>query len=424
MFASLGLAVLLASEGGDAATRDAFVQALTSLDADIGARKLDERADRLAQLQGATEAWLGIEAAGAAGADSGPLTSLQVDLLERVAAKLSRESVIEGIRASLDANADRGWRAGAFRLLDGRATSEDLVLLVDLVRASDHGIAPEDPLVTDLESTLAVVARRDLRLLGMSPWFAENAPVLQPTFLRALGESGEPEALPHLARALENRDLALVAIRQIARLAGKAAPGFRADLATRVRPFLEWSDEATRRHAIRALVALGDEESVPALLKIVENETASRHEAEFAALGELTGRNFPPDAPRWRRWYDEDRRWVESEGTATIERLSAKDDARVVDAMRELASHGLARDRSAEAVARVLRDHTSPAVRNQACLALAQLRSKAAMETLIDALADQDTLVAGSAWTALRRISGLSLPMSAKAWRDALRTGV
>jgi hypothetical protein len=42
---------------------------------------------------------------------------------------------------------------------------------------------------------------------------------------------------------------------------------------------------------------------------------------------------------------------------------------------------------------------------------------------LTAALSDSDPVVAGNAWNALRSISGLSLPLNATAWREALRAG-
>ncbi len=425
MVPSLLLALLLSAGAGDPAARDAFLEALSGLAPDVGERELDERASRLAGLSGATAAWLEIEGAGTPGAaaESDPERPVgpRRDLLERVAAKLPREPVLETIRASATEHEEPAWRAAAIELARRNATSDDVPLLVDLVRAKDGTIAADDPRVLSLESALVEIARRDVRVIGRSTWFAENAKVLEPTFLRVLGASGDPDALAPLAKALQRRDLALVAVRQIARLAEKAPPGSRAELAARVRPLLEWSDDATRRHAMRALVSLGDESSIPLLLRIVENEGAVRHEAEFAALAELSGRNLPDDPARWRRWYDDERSWVEKDSAAALERLSSKDDGVVVAALRELADHGLARDRSAEAVAGVLRVHGSAAVRNQACFALARLRSRAGVDALVGALADSDPAVAGSALRALQAITGLALPLNATAWRDALR---
>ena len=425
MGTSLCLAILLSAGAGDPAARGAFLEALTGLAPDVSARELDQRASRLAGLDEATAAWLEIESAGLPGAEADggnvPPAGAQADLLDLVAAKLPRASVLEDVRNAVSAHEDRAWRSTAIDLLARHATSEDLALFVDLVRAKDGVLVADDPLLPKLEAALLDVARRDERLLGRWEWFAENAQVLEPAFLRVLGGSGDPDALPWLAKALQRRDLAAVAMRQIGRLAGKARPEFRDELAARLRPVLEWSDDATRRHAMRALVDLGDEASIPLLLKIVENETGSRHEAEFAALAGLAGRPLPPDAARCRRWYEQERSWVEKESAAALERLGSKEDAVVVAAIRELAEHGLARDRSAGAIAEVLRVHASVAVRNQACLGLARLRSKAGVDTLVGALADSDSGVAGNALRGLQAITGLSLPMNATVWRDALR---
>jgi hypothetical protein len=419
MSLALGLALLLAAGGpGDPDVHAAFAEALGGLEAGAGARELDERAGKLALLPGASAEWLAVESA-----EGDPLAGAQVDLLDRIASRLPREAVIESVREAQAANGSAAWRGAALKLLGRHASAEDVPLLVDLLRTDEGRLSVEGPLADAFESTLAEIARRDLRIAARMPWFAENAPALRPALVRALGSSGDPEALPTLTAALQDRDLALMAIRQIARLAGKAPPELRGELSTRVRPFLVWADEATRRHAMRALVALEDESSVPELLKIVEADATVRHDAEYEALRGLTGRNLPAEAARWRSWYDSERRWLEQDASAAIGRLVSDEPGRVVAAIREIADHGLERGRLAEALSRVLREHASAAVRNQACLGLAKLRSRAGLEALTLALSDADPVVAGNALSALRTISGLSLPLNAKAWQDALRTG-
>jgi hypothetical protein len=419
MTPSLVLAILLlAGPIGDPDARAAIAEAMKAVEAGALARELDERAGRIAPLPDAAAAWLEVEAA-----EGNPPAGARADLLDRIAARLPREPVVECVRASAAANDGAAWRAAALKLLGTHASAEEVPLLVDLVRTKDGVIAAEGPLADALESTLAAVAKRDLRIAGKMAWFSENAAPLRPALVRALGASGDAEVLPVLAGALGDRDLALPALRQIARLAPRAAPSFQAELASRVRPFLVWSDEATRRHAMRILVALEDEPSVGELLKIVENEATARRDAEFQALRDLTARNLPAEAARWRQWYDAERLWAEQGAAAAIARLGSEKPEVVVAAIRELGDHGLERRRSAEALSRVLREDASAAVRNQACLALAKLRSRAGLDALTAALSDADTVVAGNALGALRAISGLSLPLNAKAWRDALRTG-
>jgi len=422
---TLVLAALAAVAPAEAGAADEFASALRGLEPELRGKQLEQRAAELALLPGSIEGWLEIQAAeGLPPSGDGapePLSAAQHDLLARVAPRLAREEVLLYVADQLKSAPKPAWRGAALDLLHWHASSADLSLLVDLVKEPDGKLPSEGPLFRGFQDTLVEIVRRDQRIYGRIPWLSENAPTLYPCAVRALGLAGEVEALPYLAGMLEDRAISRVALQEISRLAPRAPKASRAGLADRVRPYLEASDKATRGHAIRALVALRDDKAVPDLIAVVEGEDRGGRDAVFAGLRELTGRSLPDQAARWRSWYDEELRWFEKDATVALDSLGSGEEAQVVAAIRAISGHGLERDRLAEGIVRVLREHPSAAVRAQACLGLERLRSRAGLEGLALALSDPDATVGSHALQALRSITGLNLPWDPNAWREALR---
>ncbi len=417
---------LLAVAPDDPSARDEFVGALRNLQPDPPAKLLEERASELAAGSGATAAWLEIREADAlpVAADGSPtsLSAVQRELLARTAPRLPRAEVLRTLTKQATANPTAAWRGAALELLRWHASATEVPLLVELVSGARGEVPSDGPLVEGFQVTLVEIVRRDAGIYGQLDWLLAHAPPLRPTVVHALGIAGDPEALPHLAEMLEDREITGVVLQEIARLGPRAPRDARAGLADRVRPFLAASDRAARGHAIRGLVALRDEKAVQLLIEIVESPDARGQGTVFASLRELTGKNLPDQAERWRRWYAEERRWLEADAAAALEKVSSEKEADVVAAIREISGHGLERDRLAEAIARVLREHSSAVVRGQACIGLERLGSRVGLEALVQSLADPDPSVGGQALQALRSITRLSLPWDAKAWLKALRS--
>jgi len=420
------LAAVAPHDISDVGGTDGFVGALRGLEAGLSAKQMEDRAAELALLPGSIAGWLDVRAANAlppVGGDGEPepLSAIQDEMLARVAPRLAREEILLHVAERLTSKPEPAWRVAALDLLRGHGSASELELIVDLVRDADGKLPSEGPLVQAFQETMVAIVHRDARIYGRLGWVSENAAALYPSVVRSLGLAGDLEALPYLAGMLEERAVSRIALQEIARLAPRAPRASRAGLADRVRPFLEASDKATLGHAIRALVALHDEKAVPELIAMVEQDGASARAAAYAALRELTRTSLPEQPARWKRWYEEEKRWLEQDSAAALDELGAADEARVVAAIRAISAHGLDRDRLAERIVQVLHEHTSAAVRAQACIALGRLGSRVGLATLAQALSDPDPAVGEHALGALRSITGLDLPWDANAWRAALR---
>ena len=421
----LALAAIAAIVPGPPGTGDGLVGGLRALEADLSAKQMEERAAELALLPGSIDAWLDVRAADALPPPGGdgepePLTAAQHELLARIAPRFAREELLLLVADRMASKPEPAWRGAALDLLRGHGSSAELELLVELVRGPDGKLPSEGPLVDAFQEAMVAIIHRDARIYGRLGWVSENAGALYPSVARALGLSGDLEALPYLAGMLEQRGVSRVALQEIGRLAPRAPRAARAGLAERVRPFLGATDKPTLGHAIRALVLLHDEKAVPELIALVANDAFSARAAAFAALRDLTRTRLPDEAARWKAWYEAERAWIDQKSTAALDSLGVADEARVVAAIREISGHGLERDRLAEGIVRVLREHPTPAVRAQACIGLGRLGSREGVAILAQALTDPDPGVGGHALQALRSITGLDLPWDAAAWKKAL----
>ena len=147
-------------------------------------------------------------------------------------------------------------------------------------------------------------------------------------------------------------------------------------------------------------------------------ERVARDARARAALARGAHRTHAGDE-RWVAWHEAEQRWFEEDAPDVLADLASEDDARVLAAVRELASHRLHRDELAEALAELL-GHGTPSVRLCACSALQSLGSPLALPALVRALGDEDEAVARAAWSTLRRMTGLELPLDEALWLEQI----
>lgn len=384
---------------------------------------LEGRAVALARAPRAVESFLVVrsgEALSATDAQPLVLTREQEMLLERAARFLDGHEVLRLVALRVDDEAAAEWRRAALELLRWHGSSAELGLLLDLV-LDEGGRAPADAgLLEAFRVSVIELGRRDCGLAAELDRLGSAVDPVRSTLIRAVGNAGDPAALPWLADQLEEPELTATALQEIGRLAA-CHPTRAENVAVRVRPLLHDEDIALRRHAMRTVAALRDEPSIPHLAAILHTGRPGEQKAALSALQQLTGRDLPGDAAVWWAWYREERSWLAEELPAALVRLASEDDAQVIAAARAVSERGLERDRLALELA-VLLDHGSAAVRGQVCLALMQLGSAEALDPLVVALDDEDPRVRDYACRALSSLTGLALPPEAERWEEALRS--
>lgn len=409
------LLLALASLPGDPATD--FARVLHGVDLGVDEAERAKLARELAALPSAVELHLACSVTGRfPDGSQAELSAEHEALLEHAVAGLPRDELVALVEQALEQGREVDWHLAALELLARRGAARDLRLMVRLhdgghLGPDAHGefgdaaelLFEREPDALDALEDLAVVGDRSaIELMGV--------------VARTRGAAG----LDWLSAQLADDDLADAALGALGRIAPDVPLDRAPETADHLRPYLEAESAQRRRLAMRALAGLQDERSIPRLVALLASEAAGESRAAARALVELTGRDLPGDAATWNGWLAQELEWWGARSELALEALWSEDPGVAVAAVSEIAARGLLRDRLSRELARALREHPLPEVRERACRGLAQLHSRAACPELLVGLEGADGEVQQLAWRALQSVTGLAHPPESRAWREAL----
>lgn len=323
------------------------------------------------------------------------------------------------VKAAARTDSERA-RLVALECLEACATGRELVALVRL--ATPEGAAPSSPLRAALHAALLRTLERDERAFQeLVPAWRSAGALLRAELLACVGERGDPAGLELLAWVATfesgeyDRTLAETCLPLVPRAPRDEARRHLETLCS----LLSSEDSVCVQTISIALARARIEAAVPAWIELLESESRGTRERARRSLEELTGLTLGAGVERWVAWHEAEQRWFEEDAPDVLADLASEDDARVLAAVRELASHRLHRDELAEALAELL-GHGTPSVRLCACSALQSLGSPLALPALVRALGDEDEAVARAAWSTLRRMTGLELPLDEALWLEQI----
>jgi hypothetical protein len=330
-----------------------------------------------------------------------------------------RKPVLAALEKRLAEGAAAGRPLAAIDTLGAVGEAREIARVIELVPAGE-----EEAHAKAVSDAFARILRRDAGgQAQVASLYPRVAKPLRPAVLDAIGVARDPRALSLLSKVLqEEPELVANAVAKV-RLVGRSArPELNESVARSLRERITDPDDRHARAAVIALGELGDVESLPRILELLEIEgQPALAENALWALRRASGIADPPkEEGFWQRWLEGESRWYASERPSALERLVSKRPDQVVSALRALASHRLYRDELAPELALVL-DHDDASLRSFACQMLGELGSALSIETLVGMRDDRDPKVRAAAQAALTAMRARELPRDAPTWSDAPR---
>jgi hypothetical protein len=298
-------------------------------------------------------------------------------------------------------------RRAVLGVLEIGGEARDLRLAAAAAQAEGTGGEPDALALALLERTArAVVAREGKRGCdALRAVYDEAGLELKPRWIRALGDVGSQPALELLGSWVGRPDEpSLVLVQEISRAAARLEPPFDASLRASVRACLSDGSPALRREAALAVGRLGDDESLPLLVALMEGESGPRRNAWWA-LKAITGRSFREDARPWSRWVAAEQAWWRDRSGAVLAELRSADEAVVAAAVQEIATHRYRRHELALELSAIAGEGGADRAR-LVCSALVQLGSPVARKGLEACLEHEDAGVRQRAAAGLRTMGG------------------
>jgi HEAT repeat protein len=348
------------------------------------------------------------------------LSEPQRELLLAGLARQEREVVLAELADRMALSHDVATRLLALRVLGALGGADTLGRLVPLALAEGEE-EPIPALEQALREAIAHTLLRDPAAFDAVVEQLRRSPdTLQGTWVVAAGDSGSPRTLELCAHVLGfRRELAPIATAQVLRVGRSSRPELNRELVERLRWLLDPARPGLCRSVLLALGELGDYESIPTLIELLDGPDAGLAQNALWALQRITGLSFPASSQRWRAWYDQELAWFLHEERRVLRDLGSRDPARVSGALREVGRRRTQREALAVEVLAVL-ERAEPSLRAQACDTLGLLGAEVALPALVERLEGDIPYCAQAAWRALGSISGLELPAQGRAWRHAL----
>jgi len=329
----------------------------------------------------------------------------------------------QAVLAQLDAttfetDADR---VAALRVLADLGSARGLATVFSIASGFDELALRSPTLQRPFEDALIAILRSDpeswSRLQGT---LARQRPALLTVAARAVSEANRPEGVRTLASLLRHggppeEDL-LARIADLAyRHAWRAAP-----VAEDVRAYLTHEHPKLRAAGARALARMGDTASLPELAELLGDDSPQVRGAASSALRELTGTALPMDAETWNAWLTAEGAWWVRERERLTDAITAEEPARVLAAVRELATRPALRHETGMLLTHAL-GSTEPVCLVATCSALAAIGYGKAVPALGMLLFESDEDVRRAAWNALRKLTEEDLPLDGLVWDGLIR---
>lgn len=322
--------------------------------------------------------------------------------------------------------------------IDAKTNVEQKVLAIRILALAGTGDALEhvfaiaaglDPIQwqggyvgCQIEATIVEIVAQDthsVRRLAAALLRADTS--LAPMFVRALATTRVSSAALVMARCLgRNSELDLCILEELAKIGARDGLPFESGEMGQLRGLLDSHDMSIKRAAAVALAELGDDDSCSAIIAMLESKDQQTVALAARALKSLTGQAFGNDVKAWTDWREREANWYETEFPRLTSTFASNESESVFDSARELLAHRMYRHRAALAL-RGLLASSDPETTRKVCAVFGMLGSSRALPWLLEELDNPDDAVRNEAWSSLRLLTRLDLPLDVGAWRALIR---
>lgn len=342
------------------------------------------------------------------------------DLLLPALGRMPARHVVEHLRTAAAAEAPHETRLAAVRVLGELGSVEALEPLLRL--GEDFGPlglryrSVQKPMEEALTAVFDGDPTRSARELAGRVGEASDG-VLS-LVVTALGRAARPELLTVFGTLVRGEgEVGLHALEVLADFVGRAPWRFDDAPADLARGFLVHEDWRYRRAAAFTLAQIGDAESFPRLILLLDDGSQPVASAAAWALRTLSGVEHPESSTAWLDWYSEQTIWWHEHEDELYDGLHSRDPRSVGEALRAFYEHPLFRDAAARELVKLL-DSSDETVVLTALSGLRDLRSQRVVPELVWLVESRNDRVRAAALETLGRLTGAELPPSRDAWRS------
>ena len=359
----------------------------------------------------------------ATGSRSLLLTARQRTFLVGVLGRMDRVHVEAFLRkVALGEKVPDDARSRTMQVLRDLGRTADLPLLIEIIQAF-HPVRLVLPGVGGAfrQALGSILERRGVRSYrALAKAFPDMSIPVRKQVLEVLRSRPCEASLRCLEDLLDSHSPVAADVMRAIRMVADRSP-LRVHHATlvKIRSMMEEDDPALVRVAAETAGGLLDMEAVPELIKLLQGDDRRTTSAALRALRRISGKTFGEDPDEWEHWLEDEEEWALNEGADVRRDLLCGESRRIVAALRILAAHPCQRSRYDEELMDLLNSETAD-VRRTVCTTLMMMGARSVSKALLPLLEDADKGVRLAALSALRRLSGLRLPLDRKAWEEAL----
>lgn len=254
------------------------------------------------------------------------------------------------------------------------------------------------------QAVATILTRSDDPLSQLATVITGCSPSVATPLVQAVGQSGRAQGMQLLGSLLgQSRDLDAQILTQLGVLGARQPDAVEPSMAEDVRAFLWSTDPGLVRTSLVTVAQMQDEEAVPDLIDLLEDDEPGVRSSAHWALREITGLGITSEPERWRTWFTAEQAWFAERGMDLRAHLGRASSKQVVAAVAELAQHRWRRHETAAEIHPLLQTD-DPALRKLACSVLGQLGSRRSITPLRGALEDPNPGVRKAAQAALASI--------------------